>query len=79
MTVEDIVGKSRGSKVRIARQIFCYIASQNENWIDTQIGAVIDKDRTSVVHSRGVVKTMLEIKEPEYTALVKKLLTVNNL
>ena len=74
VTVEQIVGESRQENICIARQVFCYAARQQKTWKDRQIGAAINKDRTTVVHSFGVVKTMLEIGiPPEYTALCNKL------
>ena len=74
VTPEDIKGSSRHEKVRIARQVFCY-AARLKKWKDWQIGAAINRDRSTVVHSCGVVKTMLEMKrpEPEYVALASKL------
>ena len=73
VTIEQITGQSREEKVRIARQVFCY-AARLQKWKDWQIGAAINRDRSTVVHSCGVVKTMLEMKQPgEYAVLASRL------
>ena len=74
VTVEQIKGCSRREKVCVARQMYCYAARLQNKWKDWQIGAAIKKDRTSVIHSCGVVKTMLETgRPPEYVALANRL------
>ena len=73
--IEEIVGQSREERVRIARQMFCYAARLQNKWKDKQIGDAIGRDRTTVIHSHGVVKTMLGMKrpEPEYVVLANRL------
>ena len=73
VTIEEIRGNSRHEKVRVARQVFCY-AARLQKWKDWQIAAAINRDRSTVVYSCGVVKTMLGMKQPgEYAVLCQKL------
>ena len=73
MSVKDIIGKSRKEEIVAARQMFCYDARKQNKWKDWQIAKTIKRDRCSVIHSCAVVETMLEINEPKYKALAKRL------
>ena len=75
--VEQITGRSRKEKARIARQVFCYIARKTERspgvprWTLDQIGRMVNYRRhTAVCHSVKLVEAMLNYSnEPKYTAL----------
>jgi len=73
VSVEQIVGNSRKEDFCMARQVFCYISRKMEKWTDKQIGLLIVRDRTTVIHSYNVIKNMLDTKEPKYTELGNRL------
>jgi len=74
VSVEQITGESRKEEIRIARQMFCYVARKTGKWSDEQIGTEITRDRTTVIHSCDVVENMLDTKEPNYTKLWNRIL-----
>ena len=76
--VEQITGRSRKENVRIARQMFCYVARSMESspgvprWTLMQIGNTVNyKRHVSVSHSVKLVELMLNNYpgEQKYTAL----------
>jgi len=70
--IEDIVGRSRKEKIRIARQMFCYVAHKKK-WSFRKIRNVINRNHATAIHSCYVVKDMFETKQQEYTSLGCKL------
>ena len=73
VSTTQIAGRSREGDIRVARQMFCYVARKRNKWKDWQISAVIKHKRCTVIHSCMVVETMLEVKDPKYVALAKRL------
>ena len=77
VAIKQITGRSRMEKVRIARQMFCYIARKKERfpgepmWTLKQIGeAVSYRQHCTVIHSIETVATMLHQKNvSEYKSL----------
>jgi len=79
VNIDEILSLSRKEKICIARQMFCYIATENKKWTQKQIGAAIRRDHSTVIHSRSVVEDMLNTKQQEYVSLACQLgLVINN-
>ena len=79
VTIKQIAGQSRKEKVRIARQVFCYMARRKERfpgepvWTLKQIGKAVNRQHATVIHAAGVVETMMGLREPRYTAIGRRL------
>ncbi len=51
VTVEDILSRSRHQSIARARQATCYILRQRFDLSLHEIGALLDRDHSTVVHS----------------------------
>lgn len=58
----EIKGKSRKSKVVIARHIYCYIARNKTNYTLKYIGFLINRDHSSVIHASKNIYSFLSLK-----------------
>jgi len=75
--IKQITGRSRHEKVRIARQMFCYMARKKERfpgkpvWTLKQISEAVNyRQHCTVIHSIETVATMLRQKNAsEYKSI----------
>ena len=56
------------------RQIFCYLA-YNYNFTVSEIGRFINKDHSTVVHSRDIIKDLLQIRDPDIVKIYNSIYT----
>ena len=81
VSVEDVRGESRVGKILRARQMYCYVTRKQEltpgvsQWYLREIGSVINRDHSTVIHSCEVVENMLKTKHKEYEKVINKLIT----
>lgn len=71
----DLKARYRGKDYVMYRKLFCYIA-YNTGYTCKSVGKFVDRDHSSVVHSRGSVEDMLYIKDKDYTT---NLMLINNI
>jgi len=83
VSIEDIKGKSRYVNDVIARQMYCYYAKIKWEFKKARkeeiIGKLINRDRTTVIHSCENVEDKLSsiVKDKKYMAIALKLGIVN--
>jgi len=69
----EIKGKSRRADICTARHIFCYLA-RKEKYTCKEIGIVIEKSHSNIIHSCRLVEDMISINQKNYTDLIEKIL-----
>lgn len=68
----DVISESRKVKNVIARQIFCFIARKQTGAKYSEIGKVINRDRTSAIHSCKKVRQNIEINDAPTMKIYRK-------
>lgn len=64
--IDNVKGpKKPGNLVKI-RQLYGYVASEITDAIQEEIAALINRDRTTLVHHYGLVKNWLKNKEEKF-------------
>jgi chromosomal replication initiation ATPase DnaA len=61
LSEEDISSSSRVRSTTQARQVFCYLAWRNTNLSLVEIGRIINRKYTTVIHARDSVKCEVEM------------------
>ena len=54
----EVQGESRKSHIIIARQLYCYFATQIQKKSLVTVGGMINRDHTTVIHNRDKIITM---------------------
>ena len=78
--IDKIMGKERFRPYMIPRQLLCYYLRKKYFMTLQDIGKVIDKHHSSVIHSIAVIENMISINDPEtinLMALIDQQLTAN--
>lgn len=76
----DLRGNSRLHDLVIARQLFSWFGVMHFNYQKIYLGAHLNRDHTTVIHSINRVQDMITTKEHEYMAGIselKKRLSIN--
>lgn len=72
---KDLKSRYRGRHYVMFRKLYCYIA-YNLGYTCAAVGNHVDRDHSSVIHSRKSVEDMLYIQDKEYTENLK---LINNI
>jgi chromosomal replication initiation ATPase DnaA len=70
----EIKGKSRKSKVVIARHIYCYIAYHKTETVSEKVGLVINRDHSTVIHALKKISGFLDVKDITVTSQYNKII-----
>ena len=68
----DVISESRKIEFVIARQIFCFVARELTGSKYSEIGKVINRDRTSVKYSCKKVRQNLKINDKKTVSMYEK-------
>lgn len=68
-----ITGKSRKAEVKLARQVFCWIAAVYIKSENKDTGFLINRDRTCVSHTINHVKDMIEVSDMMYVSRIQSI------
>ncbi len=63
---EQVTGSSRKGVLVIARHLYCYFAKEVQKKKYIQIGQILERDHTTVMHSVNHVKNMVEVSDELY-------------
>jgi chromosomal replication initiator protein len=75
---DDILSSKRNKEIAMARHICVYIARTMTTLSQSQIGKALNRDRTTVISSEGVVKEEIE-KNSEFAMEVREIIrTINS-
>lgn len=58
--LEQLKSPTRKARIVLARQFFCYLVRERCNYRLVDVGAMINRDHSTVVHSVNVIATMLD-------------------
>lgn len=72
VTWKSILDHDRKANVVIARQLFCYFASEVLHKQVTEIGRIIGKDHTTVIHGRGKIRNMIDTEDDLYCPIINE-------
>jgi len=71
ISLSEIKGSSRGKNVKNANKIAIYIAYEYGDFTQTDIGAYIDRDHTSVRYSYNIIASNIEVDESIKSAVTE--------
>jgi chromosomal replication initiation ATPase DnaA len=60
VNLDQIKSQTRKSRIVLARQFFCYLVRERCNYGLVDVGAMINRDHSTVLHSVNVIATMLD-------------------
>lgn len=78
VTPADLKGNSRENKYTIPRQVFCYAANRYFGEHVTRIAAIINKNRTTVIHSVSVIEGLLDVNDAETLRIINQIKRYEN-
>ena len=78
ISVSDMKSKCRKREIVTARQVFFYLARETFPKMGLKtLGAMLDKDHATVIHSSKAVKDLIEAKDKTILEILKKLENIN--
>lgn len=64
VTWKDIIGKSRSKQVVQPRHVFAFICQEVLKMIPRHTGELLNRDRTTSIHSRDLIRGYYEVNDP---------------
>jgi len=75
ITKDQLMDKKRGTrKIVTARQLICYVAYEHMAMSVTEVARKINRDHSSIIHSRNAYSDMLNLKYQEETMYYNSLM-----
>lgn len=71
----SVLRQNRTREVAAARQCYCYLCSKYLMWAPAKIGLMIERDRTTSIHSVTAIENHLKTGEP---LIAEKLIPIIN-
>ena len=78
ISLTEIKGSSRGKNVKNANKIAIYIAYEYGDFTQTDIGAYIDRDHTSIRYSYNIIASNIDVDDSIKTAVNEIKNTLDN-
>ena len=73
ITRDDILSSKRNSEIALARHICVYIARELTSLSQAQIAKALNRDRTTIISSEGVIKKKME-ESSDFTMEINEIL-----
>jgi chromosomal replication initiation ATPase DnaA len=75
VTKDQLMDKKRGTrKIVTARQLICFVACEHMAMSVTEVAKKINRDHSSIIHSKNAYSDMLTMKYPEETGYYRDLM-----